>query len=57
MAENFREEFVAQRGQRHGSARVAGVGGLNGIHGKRTDGIDTEKIEVRSRHDPKDNGL
>src|SRR6478672_657417 len=39
---------VNQRRQRHGRARVSGLGLLHGIHGKRTDGVDAQLVEIRA---------
>ena len=40
------EEDVTDRCERHGRARMAGVGGLDRIHGKDTDGVYREALEV-----------
>jgi hypothetical protein len=34
------------RGQRHGRARMAAAGLLDGVHGQDTDGVDRQPVQV-----------
>ena len=48
------EQRVGERGERHGRARMPGIGGLNRVHGEGADRIYGEEVEgVGSGHGPK----
>jgi len=40
------EDGVGERRQRHGGARMAGVGALHGVHRQTADGVDREPCDV-----------
>lgn len=49
VAEVFGVQGIGQRGERHWRARVARLGGLNGVHRERADGIDREELKLGVR--------
>ena len=50
VAHDARPEHVGQRGQRHGGARVPGVGRFGRVHGEAADDVDAQLDQPRVLH-------